>query len=252
MNKNCDTLFANNPIIFPLKPFFPDRTGSRVAVVPGVVLFPDINESYGLLNDITYFNLEDGDFLYLLLEGSVDIKPKTGQIRAYNPDILITCSIDPEQDLDIERYDRDIEAAGEDEEEVARLRKQKKETLEIYSKEKYLFNKESIKYYIYNEINIKNIKLSIVKSKKIINERKTGIIKEYFELCSFTKAPEPTTTDSEPNRAEILATPLFFDKPQLYLFYSYSCDNVFFQNSKSELNPNTKEYSQISFHLSSC
>jgi hypothetical protein len=241
MNKNCDTLFANNPIIFPLKPFLPDGTGSRVAVVPGVVLFPDINESYKLLNDITYFNLEDGDFLYLLLEGSVGIKPKTGAIKAYDPDILITCSIDPQEDRDIESYDRDIERES-DEDKKALLEEQKKELIENYSKERSVFKKESIKYYIYNEININNIKLSIVKSKKIINERKTGIIKEYFELCSFSSA-------------ESFATPLFFDKPQLYLFYSYSFDDVFLENSKSELinnNPNIKEYSQISFYLNSC
>jgi rubrerythrin len=102
MNRNCDTLFYDDKVFFPLKPFLEETLDERklfkVGVLPGTILFPDIEESYHLLGeDIKYYNLKDGEGLFLFLEGQAKVTHKSNKLQYAEPKIRIVCELDPKK-----------------------------------------------------------------------------------------------------------------------------------------------------------
>lgn len=116
MNRNCDTLFYDK-VLFPLKPFLEETLDEgklfKVGVLPGTILFPDIEESYHLLGeDIKYYNLKDGEGLFLFLEGQAGVTHKSNKLQYAEPKIRIVCELDPKKQKaldDVEKKKKEFE-----------------------------------------------------------------------------------------------------------------------------------------------
>lgn len=240
MNRNCDTLFYDK-VFFPLKPFleevFDEGKLFKVGVLPGTILFPDIDESYHLLGeDIEYYNLKEGEGLFLFLQCEAKAVVKRNEMQFRDPNLKIVCVLDPEKEEDLE-----LAKEIEDEKERGKRIQEINKAYELNKQEEI---ESSIRYYAHNTVAIPAIKLSIiVKQVSTVLEmhKQSGdspiLIEQHYLLASIKNS-----SFSEGG---------FFEKPQLYINFDIS-DKITKTDRDAKIVRSLSPNSSIYFNLKSC